>query len=256
MKNRFNDFFALHHDTEPLLVGNAWDAQSAKILEQHFKAIGTSSAAVASSLGYSDGQEMSFEEYTYVVKRIMASTTAPLTVDLEAGYGNTAEEICANITFLNSIGVSGINIEDSVVNDGNRTITDPLAFSEKLAKICRLLKDEDIDMFINVRSDSFLLNLPNALEDALLRIDLYQQTGVHGLFFPCVTSIADIETLASASALPVNVMCMPSLPDFSKLQQAGVKRISAGPFLSTNVYQKLENSVEQIITEGNFSSLF
>jgi 2-methylisocitrate lyase-like PEP mutase family enzyme len=257
MKNRFNEFLALHHKTEPLQIGNVWNAQSAQVYDKlNFKAIGTSSAAIAGSLGFADGEEMSFEDYLFVIKRIAATTSAMLTVDLEAGYGDTPEEICNNITKLYNIGVVGINIEDSIVTGGKRSIVDAESFSEKLKQIISLLATAGVDVFINVRADSFLLGLPNALEDALARTKLYQDTGVNGLFFPCIIKIADIEKVTASSSLPVNVMCMPALPDFKTLQNAGVKRISAGPFLNMNIYKALENSIEKIIADNSFTSLF
>lgn len=111
-------------------------------------------------------------------------------------------------------------------------------------------------MFINVRSDSFFLGLPNALDDALSRVELYQDTGVHGLFFPCITNIKDIIKVTENSKLPVNVMGMPGLPDFNQLKEVGVKRISMGPFLNKNIYQQMEFSIRKIIADGNFSHLF
>lgn len=257
MKNRFEDFLALHKNSEALLVANVWNAQSARIFEQkNIKAIATSSQAVAETLGYADGEAMDIEEYMLIVKRIATSVSIPFSVDLEAGYGNTTEQICNNISRLYSMGVSGINIEDSVVINGQRTIVDAETFAQKLKSICNQLNSAGVKMFINVRSDSFLLGLPNALDDALSRINLYQHTGVHGLFFPCVTNISDIEKITERSKLPVNVMCMPNLPNFEQLQNAGVKRISVGPFLNMNIYKGLENSIEKIVTEGSFSSLF
>ncbi|WEA03209.1 isocitrate lyase/PEP mutase family protein [Mucilaginibacter sp. SJ] len=257
MKNRFNEFIALHHKAEAVQIGNVWNAQSAQVYDKlNFEVIGTSSAAVASSLGFADGEEMSFEDYLFVVKRIAATTSAMLTVDLEGGYGDTPEEICNNITSLYHIGVVGINIEDSIVTDGKRSIVDAESFAVKLKQVTSLLADAGVEIFINVRADSFLLGLPNALEDALTRIKLYQDTGVHGLFFPCITQIADIEKVTALSRLPVNVMCMPGLPGFKELQNAGVKRISAGPFLNMNIYKTLENLIEKITAQNSFSSLF
>ncbi|WPU97419.1 isocitrate lyase/phosphoenolpyruvate mutase family protein [Mucilaginibacter sp. cycad4] len=257
MKNRFNEFLALHHKAEAVQIGNVWNAQSAQVYDKlNFAAIGTSSAAVASSLGFADGEEMSFEDYLFVIKRIAATTSAMLTVDLEAGCADTPEEICNNITKLNNIGVAGINIEDSIVTDGKRSIVDANNFAAKLKQITSLLTAAGVEVFINVRADSFLLGLPNALEDALARTKLYQDTGVHGLFFPCITQIADIEKITALSRLPVNVMCIPGLPDFKALQDAGVKRISAGPFLNMNIYKALETSIEKITAENSFASLF
>jgi 2-methylisocitrate lyase-like PEP mutase family enzyme len=111
-------------------------------------------------------------------------------------------------------------------------------------------------MFINVRTDSFLLGLPNPVSDALSRIQLYQDTGVHGLFLPCITSIDDIKKITAVARLPVNVMCMPGLPGFKELGEAGVRRISIGPFLYKRVYQNMETSVVKMINDGNFESLF
>jgi 2-methylisocitrate lyase-like PEP mutase family enzyme len=257
MKNRFKEFLALHHKAEPVQIGNVWNAQSAQVYDKlNFEVIGTSSAAVAGSLGFADGEEMSFEDYLFVIKRIAATTSAMLTVDLEGGYGDTAQEICDNITKLYNIGVVGVNIEDSVVADGKRSIVDANVFTEKLKQINSLLGTAGVEVFINVRVDSFLLGLPNALEDALARTKLYQDTGVHGLFFPCITQITDIKKVTALSRLPVNVMCMPGLPDFKALQNAGVKRISAGPFLNMNIYKALESSIERITAENSFASLF
>lgn len=162
----------------------------------------------------------------------------------------------SNITKLYNIGVVGINIEDSIVVNGQRSIVDAVGFATKLKQITSLLSATGVEVFINVRTDSFLLGLPNALEDALTRTKLYQGAGVHGLFFPCITQIADIEKITALSRLPVSVMCMPGLPDFKALQNAGIKRISAGPFLNMNIYRSLENLIEKITAENSFAALF
>lgn len=257
MENKFETFAALHHDGEPLLIGNAWDAASAKAFEkQGFKAVGTSSAAVAAALGYDDGEEMSLNEYLQIIKRIVASVTVPVTVDLEGGYGKSVEAICQNIHLLYNLGVAGINIEDSVIHKGVRTIREAEDFALTLKGITQYLQTENIRMFINVRSDSFLLGLPYALNDAVKRASIYGQTGVHGLFFPCVVGLTDIKALTQATHLPVNIMCMPDLPSFGDLKEAGVSRISIGPFLFNKVYQGLEASIKQINAEDSFKSLF
>lgn len=257
MTNHFQKLKQLHHQSEPLLIGNVWNVQSAKKLENlNFKALGTSSYAIAETLGYADGEEMSFEEYLFITKRIAASVSVPLSVDLEAGYGNTVSEIVANIKELHKIGISGINIEDSVVENGIRTIVDATSFSEKIKAVTDALSKENIEIFINLRSDVFLLNMPDSLTEAKRRITLYETTGVHGLFFPCITKTEDIIEITKATTLPVNVMCMPDLPDFKTLQNAGVKRISMGNFLNSKIYQYLESEVETVLKNQNFSSVF
>ena len=93
MSTKFQKFKALHHAEELFVLPNAWDARSAIIFqEKQFPAIGTSSAAVANSLGYEDGENMPFADYLFVIKRILASVQIPLTVDMEMGYGETNEQ--------------------------------------------------------------------------------------------------------------------------------------------------------------------
>ncbi|MCD0470441.1 isocitrate lyase/phosphoenolpyruvate mutase family protein [Flavobacterium sp. JAS] len=257
MTNNFQKFKELHAQSEPLLIGNVWNVQSARKMENlGFKAIGTSSYAIAETLGYADGEEMSFEEYLFIIKRIAATATVPLSVDLEWGYGTTTAEIVANIKELHKIGVLGINIEDSVVEQGVRTIVEAEIFAQKIKAVAEELSKENIEVFINLRSDVFLLGLSDALTQAQKRISIYETTGVHGLFFPCVTKTEDIETLTKATTLPINVMCMPDLPDFNLLQKAGVKRISMGNFLNNKIYQYLESEVETVLKNQNFSSVF
>lgn len=257
MNNTFNTFQSLHTQSTPLLIGNAWNAQSARIFEQAgFKAIATSSSAVAFTLGYNDGEEMSFEEYLFVIKRIAASVTIPFSVDLEGGYGRTADDVVHNIKTLHALGIAGINIEDSVVNDGKRSILDASSFANHISAITAALRQEDIDVFINLRSDPFLLGLPDPLNDSLHRIEQYKTTDVHGLFFPCVTQPEHIAALTKASPLPINVMCMPALPDFATLQQLGVQRISIGNFLNQNAYQSLANNVSAVLKQQSFQPVF
>lgn len=257
MKNKFKEFQSLHHQEDPLLIGNVWNVESAKAFEQKgWNAVATSSAAVAESLGYKDEQCMPFDDYLFVVKRITASISIPLSVDMEGGYGDSAEEICTNIAKLYEAGVSGINIEDTVVKDGQRALVDLETFTKKLREIVTLLNHAKIEMFINVRSDAFLSGVDNPVGESIMRKLLYQHTGVHGLFFPCISAIDDIKKVAEGSKLPVSVMCMPNLPAFKELKAAGVKRVSFGPFGYRFAYKKLGEAIGQIKVDDNFDVLF
>ncbi len=257
MKNQFELFNDLHHQPKPLLIGNVWNAQSARVFEkQKIKAIATSSSAVAETLGYADGEQMSFEEYLFVIRLIRKSVDLPLSVDLEWGYGKDAAEITENIKQLSEAGVVGINIEDSIIQNGKRSLVDANAFAKKLGEINQYLTSLGVKMFINVRCDTFLLNVPNPVEESMTRMMAYQQTGVHGLFFPCITNLTDIKALVQKTKLPISVMCMPGLPDFIQLHDAGVKRISMGNFLNQSVYQQLEKHITTIVQQEKFASLF
>lgn len=250
-------FKELHHQATPLLIGNVWNVQSAKVFEKlNFQAIGTSSAAIAHSLGYEDGQELPFSELLYIVERIKKSTNLLLTVDIENGYGKTTEQILSNIQQLHSLGVAGINIEDSTVENGKRRLMECDEFTTLLKSISDNFVNSNSQLFINARCDAFLLNRQNPVEEAIKRVKSYSNTGADGIFIPFVTNIEAIKSIVLQSELPINVMCMPGLPDFETLASVGVKRISMGNFINANLYKSLENSISNILTHQSFNQIF
>lgn len=250
-------FKELHHQTQPLIIGNVWNVQSAKIYEKlNFQAIGTSSAAIAHSLGYEDGEQMPFSDLLFIIERIKKNVDLPLSVDIEFGYGNTATEIASNIIALAKLGVVGINIEDSFIENGERKLKNSIQFSQLLQETKNILTQQEISIFFNVRSDAFLLNIPNALHIAEERIKEYELAGADGIFLPCITKVTDIKVAVSQTKLPINVMCMPNLPNFETLANIGVKRISMGNFINGNVYQVMENTVSAILRQQSFNILF
>lgn len=257
MNSLTRNFRDLHAQSEPFIIGNAWNAQSAKVMQNAgFKAIATSSAAVAESLGYEDGENMPFDDYLFVVKRIRETISVPLSVDLEAGYADSIPGIIDNIEQLFDEGVSGLNIEDSAIQHGKRVLADANEFAKKIETIVTKLRSRDIDMFINLRCDPFLMHLPDAGKEAIRRIVIYEHTGVDGIFLPNITDPSDIKAAVDSTKLPLNVMAMPGLPEYDILRLAGVKRISLGPFANIAVYKNLETLATGVASGKNLSLLF
>lgn len=251
------NFTELHNQNTPLLISNVWDVPSAKIAEKlNFQAIGTSSLAIASLLGYEDGEEISFSELKYFVEKIISNTKLPLTVDLEAGYGDDEKQIIENIKELAKLGVVGVNIEDSLVKNGERTLVDAENFSKLLENIVATLTSENIDIFINIRTDTFLLGVENTISETQKRISLYENAGVDGIFVPCIETKEDIEVIVKSTKLPLNVMCMPNIPDFKTLNNLGVRRISMGNFVFDKMYNQFENITQNIVKQQSFQSIF
>ena len=250
------EFKDLHHENKPLLICNVWDVPSAALAEKlDFQAIGTSSSAIASILGYNDGEEMKFSEMEYLVERISSSSKLPLSVDLESGYDREPKEISENIKRLANLGVVGINIEDSVVVN-QRSLLNYNEFAQTLSEVRQLLEKANVNMFINVRTDTFLLGHPNVIVETKTRIKLYENAGADGIFTPCIEKKTDIEEIVSSTNLPINVMCMPNLPNFETLEKLGVKRISMGNFLFDKMYSGLEKITETVLTDNSFKSIF
>lgn len=250
------EFKRLHNQDQPLLIANVWDVPSAKTAEElKFQAIGTSSSAIATLLGYQDGEELTFSELEYVVKRIASNTKLPLSVDLESGYSRSPEKIVNHIKRLADLGVVGINIEDSIV-DESRTLLDGKKFAQILSEIVENLRKEKIDIFVNVRTDTFLLSVPNAIEETKKRIKLYEDAGANGIFTPCIEQENDIKTIVDSTDLPINVMCMPNLPNFETLSQLGVRRISMGNFIFDTMYDGFKTKMEEILNQKSFKPIF
>ncbi|HET9432004.1 MAG TPA: isocitrate lyase/phosphoenolpyruvate mutase family protein, partial [Chitinophagaceae bacterium] len=250
----FETFLQLHKNPTPFLLGNIWDVNSAKIFESKgYKAVGTSSQAVAKTLGYEDGEKMPFDALFQLAKRVVNVVNIPCTIDIEGGYARSIAGIIENIEKLHDIGVVGVNLEDTIAGT-SRQLQPVAAFQKILSALAEHISKNNLKMFLNIRTDGFLLDMPTALAETLTRIKIYEKSGAHGIFVPCITNKNDIKEVVNATNLPVNVMCMPDLPNFEELNSLGVKRISIGPFLNSYSTRKTEEAATAILQDNNFSS--
>ena len=244
----YEKFKQLHHQQNALVLANAWNVKSAQLIEKAgFEAIGTSSGAIADSLGYPDGEKIPFSELLYIVQRIKASTNIPLSVDMERGYSDDLNVLNDNIQKLLDIGVSGINMEDAQGED---------IYLRKLESVKNYLIKTNQQLFINARTDGFLQKLPSPLETTIRRAKLYEDAGADGLFVTAVPDEAIIKEITSSTSLPVNVVGTPNLSSIETLTDSGVKRISMAVFLYRATYNRLEKITEAIKNENSFAPLF
>ncbi len=242
MSSNFQTFGELHTSGDLFVIPNVWDAKSARVFQaQRFPAIATSSYAVAETLGYEDGEGMSFTDYLFVIRRILSSSYLPLSVDLEMGYGSSDEAIYDNIHQLMDLGVVGINIEDAVIESGKRRLKDAGQFAKTISYIRGRLSAEGSDLFINVRCDSFLLDVADKLAESLRRLPLYESAGADGIFLPCILDEGDIRAITQQTKLPLNVMYLPGLPALARLHELGVKRVSMGGFVFSKLYDNISS---------------
>jgi 2-methylisocitrate lyase-like PEP mutase family enzyme len=244
---QYEKFLGLHHQEQPLLIANAWNVKSAKLIEANgFAAIATSSGAIADSLGYPDGEKIPFSELLYVIGRIAACTTLPLSVDLERGYTDDLDELNSHIQRLIDLGVVGINLEDAQGED---------IYLKKLTSIKNYLTKNNQQLFINARTDVFLQKLESPLETTLKRAKLYADAGANGLFVTAVPDLSMVQEITSSVTLPVNVVGVPKLGSIAELAASGVKRISMAVLLYRATYGHLEKVLQAIQTEGSFTAL-
>ena len=224
-------FHLLHHQTPPLLLATIWDPASAVLAQQQgAKALGTSSAALAWSLGYTDGQQLPVAELLAAVKRILRVIQLPFTVDIEQGYSNEPSQVAELVCQLTELGVAGINIEDGSA--------EPQLLCAKIRACRSLLAGRAL--FINARTDVYLAQLatgPEAVTECRRRLALYQEAGADGAFVPGLTDLALAKQLSQHSSLPLNLMAWPEVATIEDLTAAGVRRLSAGPALFVHSYQ-------------------
>ena len=248
MQSKFETFRELHQGSGLFVLPNVWNVKSALFFqEKGIPAIATSSAAVAGSLGYEDGEGMPFSAYLFVISRILSSVQIPLSVDMEMGYGKSEEEIYSNILRLIELGVVGINIEDSVGGSSGRVLKDAKVFAKMIGNIKNRLVLANLNLFINVRCDTFILDVKNKQQETRRRLMVYEAAGVDGIFLPCICAEEDIAEAVTHTRLPLNVMCIPGLPDFDTLNELGVKRVSMGPFLFNRIYDNMDQLFQEVI---------
>jgi len=253
--NNYQKFSGLHNNHAPFLLGNIWDVESAKIFAASgYQAIGTSSHAIAAANGYEDGEQIPFETVLRIAKRVIENVTIPFTVDLEAGYGRNVDGIIQNIEKLHAVGVVGINIEDTIPA-AQRHLADTTVFAETIAVIADNIRKRNLQVFLNIRTDAFLLGMPEALEETISRIKMYEKTGGDGIFVPGIVGTTDIAAVVQSTRLPINVMCMPGLPGFGELGRLGVKRISMGGFFYNKVYENARQLSKAVLEDNSFLSI-
>jgi 2-methylisocitrate lyase-like PEP mutase family enzyme len=248
MSATFQTFNDLHQSTDLFILPNVWNAKSAIVFqEKGFRAIATSSAAVAGSLGYLDGEGMPFHDYLFVINGILSSVQIPLSVDMEMGYGATEEEIYTHILTLVEMGVAGINIEDSIIDGSGRVLKEAKLFARTIEHIKNRLASQHIDIFINARCDTYLLSVENKRQETSRRVKMYERAGANGIFLPCIYDEDDISAAVRDTKSPLNVMYIPGLPGYEPLRLLGVKRVSMGPFSFNQMYENIAIPISYFI---------
>jgi len=233
------DFRALHHGGTPLILPNAWDPVSARIVaDAGFAAVATSSGAVARVLGYDDGQLTPATEMFTAVARIARAVDVPVTADMEAGYGLPAKEF---VDRLLEAGAVGCNLEDSV--DGQ--LVDPAQQADYLAEVRAAA---GADLVINARIDTFVrpgADGAGAVAEAVRRGREYRRAGAD-CTYPIAAPTEVLPELVSGIGGPLNAHAAPGGPTAAELITAGATRISYGTSLHRYLMDNLRDLLPKL----------
>jgi len=232
-KRKAEQFQALHIPGKPLVLFNIWDAGSAKaVATGGAKAIATGSWSVANANGFADGERIPLTLAIDNLRRIVAATDLPVTIDLESGYGDAPELVGESIALAIDAGAVGCNLEDSF--PANAKLRPTADQADRIRHARQTADAANIRFFINARTDVFFQRPSEQHDDAMVveaieRARAYAEAGADGLFAPGLADIALIARLAEATPLPLNIMVSDSTPPVRALAKQGVARVSHGP---------------------------
>ncbi len=249
-------FQSLHQRPEPLVIGNPWDAGTARILTTlGFSALSTTSAGLAFTLGQRDGTaSVSRAEALANAKSIADATDLPVAADLENDYGHTPEAAAETIRLAAEVGLVGGSIEDAT-SDPSKPIYDFQHAVERISAAAAAAHALPFPFMLVARAENYLHGRPD-LDDTIRRLQAFEAAGAEVLYAPGITQPDDIRTLCSAVKKPVNVlMGMKGAPKLSvkDLGELGVRRISLGSAFSRAALTAFLHAAREVIDDGTFT---
>jgi 2-methylisocitrate lyase-like PEP mutase family enzyme len=251
-------FLELHRGPKILVLPNAWDVSSARIFEDAgFPAIGTTSAGVAFTLGYPDGQKIPRREMLAVVRRIADAVEVPVTADMEAGFGDTPEEVADTAREVIAAGAVGMNLEDGVEGKPD-FLADVNLQKEIIRAVLEAGTRAGVPFVLNARTDIFLNGIGPAetrLARTIERLNAYRAAGAPSLFAPGVKDKETIAQLARGVAGPLNILATVGTPPVAELQQLGGARVSVGSGPMRASLSFLGRLARQLHEEGVFNMM-
>jgi len=262
-KERAEMFMKFHQDKEILVLLNSWDIGSSKLIEAcGYKAIATTSMGIAASLGYPDCQVIQLSEMIETITGIVNGVQVPVTVDIEAGYGNNLNEIIESVKKIIATGIVGINIEDSI--DLNPVLIDEMEFCERISAIRALSNSLGFHLVINARTDSFYTSSGSPREklyESIKRGNKYREAGADCIFIQPVWEKETIATLVKEINAPINILANPGIgagllpPSVRELQDLGVARLSLGSSLMKATLALMKKVADELSEKGTYNIL-
>lgn len=254
-QNRLGEIFRNLHSKDIFVMPNAWDAGSARMLAgAGYSAIGTTSAGIAFAAGLPDHQIMSKEDMLSEVKSIVDSVGIPVSADLEGGYGIQPSQVAETVKQAIGIGVVGCNIED-LSGDPSSPLLDVKLATERIHAIRKTADQSGVPFTLTARTDTFLTNHPNAMEEAIARCNSYKEAGADCLFIPGIGDPQTIGTLVRSINGPLNVVMGLSHNQLTveELRSLGVRRISIGGSLARACFHLIRQAALEIKNSGSFT---
>jgi 2-methylisocitrate lyase-like PEP mutase family enzyme len=254
LRDRALAFRSLHVPGTPLVLPNAWDLTSARIVEDAgAAAVATTSAGLSWALGAADGDRLGRERALDAVGRIAAVVGVPVSADIESGYARDAAGVADTVRAVLAAGAVGVNIEDARYDGG-----EPLrAVGEQAERIAAAREAADaagVPLFVNARIDTFLRGA-GGVGLTLERAAAFLAAGADGIFVPGAVDPGTVQLLADAIDAPLNVMAGPGAPSVAELAALGVARVSVGSGIAQAAHALVRRAARELLDAGTYDAL-
>jgi 2-methylisocitrate lyase-like PEP mutase family enzyme len=250
---------ALHRRGEPLVLTNAWDVASARLVEDAgAKAVATTSAGVAWSLGVADGDRLGLADVLALIARVAGAVSVPVTADIENGFAEKPEGVAETIRGVLAAGAVGVNLEDAVYSPSAVELRAVAEQAERVAAARQAADAAGVNLFINARIDTYLRaagDPAERLDSTIARAAAFVQAGANGIFVPGVVDAETVSVLVDGVGAPLNVLTRPAAPPIPELAALGVARISFGSSIAAAAYALTERVAREAFTAGTYSAM-
>jgi 2-methylisocitrate lyase-like PEP mutase family enzyme len=242
-------FHALHRG-EVLVLPNAWDVASARIVEDAgAAAVATTSAGVAWSLGVPDGDRLGRDRAVALVARIADAVSVPVTADIEGGFADDPAGVGETIRQVIAAGAVGVNLEDGSLP--------PEEYTRRLAAARSAADASGVALYINARTDVYLSGIgapEGRLADVLARAEAYIAAGADGIFVPGVVDPETLKVLAAEISVPMNALAVVGAPPIGELAALGVARVSVGARIAEAAYTVARRAATELLSTGTYDT--
>ena len=247
-----------HRGPRLLLLPNAWDAMSARVfVAAGFEAIATTSGGVAWSLGYADGEQTPWAEVVAATARIVRSARVPVTADIEAGYGETADAVMRSVAEIIAAGAVGVNLEDGMPH-GPVPIRTAADAADRIRAAREAARAAGVPIVINGRTDLYLRNIgdeASRFDETVERGRAYLAAGADCVYPIGLRDPAAIGRLVKALGAPININVRAGSPSVVELEALGVARASTASQVALMAVSLTRQVADDLRTTGRFDTL-
>jgi 2-methylisocitrate lyase-like PEP mutase family enzyme len=254
-KAKADAFRSMHHAPPILILPNAWDAVTARLfVKAGARAIATTSAGIAATLGYADGQNVPRELMIEAIARIARVVDVPVTADIESGYAELPKDLGESIRAVINAGAIGFNLEDATGDSRH-----PLFATEQQIERIRAAREAadktGVRVVINARTDVYLAKVgevASRFAETVRRLNAYREAGADCLFVPGIAHRPTLTQLVRSVPGPLNVLAGPGMPPVADLQSIGIARLSVGSAIMRATLAVARDAADELLQKGTY----